>query len=72
MIRIIVLAACVACAPVAAFAQRQTDAREAAEILQRDNLVDEYCGDQATEPLPGFTEEATDEACEIVASEDAD
>ncbi|PSC03396.1 hypothetical protein SLNSH_19205 [Alsobacter soli] len=70
MIRTTLLAALIL-VPGAAWAQ-QNDARAAAEILKRDNLVDTYCGDDASQPLPGFTEEATDEACDIVSSEDDD
>ncbi|WP_406857306.1 hypothetical protein ABEG18_06680 [Alsobacter sp. KACC 23698] len=47
-------------------------AREAAAIITRDGTVEQYCGQDDSPALPGFTDAETEAACDIIANADED
>jgi hypothetical protein len=47
-------------------------AREAAAIISREGTVEQYCGQDDSPALPGFSDEETEAACDIIANSDED
>ncbi|GGH18963.1 hypothetical protein GCM10007036_21490 [Alsobacter metallidurans] len=57
--------------PGAVYAQANAtpEVRELSQYLIRENIAGTYCSESATGPMPGFTRDATEQACQHVRQE---
>ncbi len=69
---VLLLAAATANAQQETPGQESPAAREAAERMMREGTAETYCSDDARGPLPGFDQDTTDEACDIIDREEND